>query len=326
MLDKFVVEQERPRIEGSNVPFLIITDNQYRGTRPFTSWLRMFVGPGLDLIDMGVLVFVVFGAIGYGASIVINQNFPRPHPTNRRYAAQVWGLRLWGLFPFIMLILLLGTGTRLWGGLLLTFFLTVFGIAISFPIGVLAALGRRSHLPIVKIVSVLYIEIVRGVPLITVLFLANLMVPLIHPSLATVPGVLRVTVGIILFTGAYLAENVRGGLQAIPPGQEEAAKAVGLNNFQVTWYITLPQALRAVIPALVGMFISLYKDTSLVVIVGLIDLTGAANSVIAQTEFIGLRREAFLFISVIYFVFSYIMSIVSRRIEASGAGAATQRL
>jgi general L-amino acid transport system permease protein len=129
-------------------------------------------------------------------------------------------------------------------------------------------------------------------------------------------------VAVTLFSAAYLAENVRGGLQSLPPGQEEAAKALGLAGWQVTLYITLPQALRAVIPALVGQFISLYKDTSLVAIVGLTDLTGVTRNVAAQTEFQGLLRETYVFISIIYFSFSYVMSIVSRRIEASGSGAA----
>ena len=129
-------------------------------------------------------------------------------------------------------------------------------------------------------------------------------------------------VAVTLFSAAYLAENVRGGLQSLPPGQEEAGKAVGLPGWRITLHITLPQALRAVIPALVGQFISLYKDTSLVAIVGLIDITGVATGIAAQTEFQGLRRETYIFIAIIYFIFSFMMSLVSRRIEASGAGAA----
>jgi len=146
------------------------------------------------------------------------------------------------------------------------------------------------------------------------------LVPLVNPALGTVDTVFRAMVGITLFSAAYLAENVRGGLQSVPHGQEEAAKALGLNNFQIILYITLPQALRAVIPALVGQFISLFKDTSLVAIIGLLDLTGMADTIVTQTEFIGLRREVLMFITAIYFVFSYAMSAVSRRIEVSGAG------
>jgi general L-amino acid transport system permease protein len=214
------------------------------------------------------------------------------------------------------------TDTRRWGGLLLTMMLTAVGIVASFPLGVLLALGRRSELPVVRTASIVYIEFVRGVPLITVLYMAQLLVPLVNPSLAEVDNVFRAMVGIILFSAAYLAENVRGGLQSIPPGQEEAAKAIGLSSVQITLHILLPQALRAVIPALVGQFISLFKDTSLVAIVGLIDLTGISQSVTAQTEFLGLRRESYLFITIIYFVFSYWMAHVSRRLESTGSGAA----
>lgn len=212
---------------------------------------------------------------------------------------------------------------RLWGGFLLTFMLTTVGIVASFPIGVLLALGRRAHrYPAIKYVCIIYIEFVRGVPLVTVLFMASLLVPLVNPELATVPQVIRAMVGITMFSAAYLAENVRGGLQSIPSGQEEAGKALGLNNVQLTMQIMLPQALRAVIPALVGQAISLFKDTSLVYIVGLADLTGVAIRVVAQAEFVGRRLETLVFISVIYFIFSYVMSFVSRRIEESGSGSA----
>lgn len=211
--------------------------------------------------------------------------------------------------------------TRRWGGLLLTGVLTVVAILASFPLGILLALGRRSSLPLVKGVCTVYIELVRGVPLITVLFMAQLLVPLLNPGLATVENVIRAMVGLTMFSAAYLAENVRGGLQSIPPGQEEAARALGLGGIQITLLITLPQALRAVIPALVGQCIALFKDTSLVALVGLLDLTGIAKSVTAQPEFVGLQSEAYIFISVVYFIFSYVMAYISRRIEASGSGA-----
>ncbi len=214
------------------------------------------------------------------------------------------------------------TETRLWGGFLLTAVLTIVALLASFPLGVLLALGRRSSLPVVRGTCIVYIELVRGVPLITVLFMAQLLVPLVNPALVNVDNVFRAMVGMTLFSAAYLAENVRGGLQSIPGGQEEAAKALGLGGWQVTLLITLPQALRAVIPALVGQAIALFKDTSLVSLVGLVDLLGQSNSVIAQPEYIGLRSEAYMFIGIIYFIFSYLMAWVSRRIEASGSGAA----
>lgn len=205
--------------------------------------------------------------------------------------------------------------TNLWGGLLLTFLLTVVGILFSFPIGVLLALGRRSELPAVRWFSVGYIELVRGVPLITILFMAQLMLPLFLPEGWTVDRVVRAMVGITLFSAAYLAENVRGGLQAIPKGQFEAAAALGLSGAQTMIFIILPQALRLVIPILVGQFIALYKDTSLVAIVGLLDLVGIARTVLAQPEFLGLQREVYVFISLIFWALSYGMSYVSQRLE-----------
>ncbi len=217
------------------------------------------------------------------------------------------------------------TDKRRWGGLMLTMQLTILGIGLSFPIGLALALGRRSSLPIVKSFCIGYIELIRGVPLVTVLFMAQLLVPLVDPSLAEIEGFIRVLVGVTMFSAAYLAENVRGGLQSVPGGQTEASQALGLAGWQTTLFITLPQALRAVIPALVGQFISLFKDTSLVFIVGLTDLTRAATKVVAQAEFIGFRRETFLYVAIIYFIFSYLMSYISRRIEETGSGAAMAR-
>ncbi len=211
---------------------------------------------------------------------------------------------------------------RLWGGLMLTMQLTVLGIGASFPIGLALAIGRRSNLTVVKYACILYIELVRGVPLITVLFLATLLVPLVDPTLATIEQAVRAWVGITMFSAAYLAENVRGGLQSVDRGQTEAAQAIGLSAWQTTLHILLPQALRAVIPALVGQFISLFKDTSLVYIVGLAEITGIAQRVVAQPEFLQRRQETFLYVAIIYFVFSYIMSYISRRVEATGSGAA----
>ncbi len=211
--------------------------------------------------------------------------------------------------------------TNLWGGLLLTFLLTIVGIGFSFPLGILLALGRRSNLKVLHLFSVLYIEFIRGVPLVTVLFMAQVMLPLFLPPGMTIDRVLRAMTGIVLFSAAYMAENVRGGLQAIPKGQYEAAWALGLNRFQTMSLIILPQALRNVIPVIVGQFIALFKDTSLVAIVGLLDLLGIASTVLAQPEFIGKQREVYTFIALIYWVFSYAMSYASRRLEeALGVG------
>ncbi len=207
--------------------------------------------------------------------------------------------------------------TNLWGGLLLTFLLTVVAILFSFPIGVALALGRRSELPIVRWFSVAFIEVVRGVPLISILFMAQLMLPLFLPENVRVDRVLRAMVGITLFSAAYLAENVRGGLQVIPKGQYEAAAALGLNGAQTTFFIILPQALRLVIPILVGQFIAVFKDTSLVAIVGLFDVLGIGKTVLAQPDFLGLQREVYVFISLLFWVLSYGMSYLSQRLEES---------
>jgi general L-amino acid transport system permease protein len=211
--------------------------------------------------------------------------------------------------------------SRLWGGLLLTFLLTVTGIVLSFPLGILLALGRRSQLPAVRSVSIGYIEVVRGVPLVTILFMAATMVPFFLPSGIRPDLVLRAIVGITLFSAAYLAENVRGGLQAIPHGQFEAAYALGLNGFQTMTRIILPQALRIVIPVLLGQFIALFKDTTLVVTIGLLELLGIARSVLAQPQYISYQREIYLFVAVIFWVFCYFMSYISQRLEiALGTG------
>lgn len=228
----------------------------------------------------------------------------------------------WVIYFPLVILLISGFGgplptvpTNLWGGLLLTLLLTLVGIVLSFPLGVLLALGRQSSLPIVRTLCVSYIEVIRGVPLITVLFMAQLMLPLFLPGV-TIDRVARAMAGIVLFSAAYLAENVRGGLQAIPRGQYEAARALGLNTWKMMLLIILPQALRAVIPILVGQFIALFKDTSLVVIVGLLDLMGIARAVLAQPDFLGLQAEVYLFVALVYAVFCYLMSAFSQRLEA----------
>jgi len=212
-------------------------------------------------------------------------------------------------------------GTGLWGGLLLTFLLAIVGIVLSFPFGVLLALGRRSALPAVRILSTVYIEVIRGVPLITILFMADIMLPLFLPGEVRLDRVLRAMGGITLFSAAYVAENVRGGLQSIPSGQGEAASALGLNTFQTNIFIVLPQALRAVIPANVGLFISLLKDTTLVVIIGLLELLGIGRAVLAQSEWFGAQLEVYVFVAAVFFVMCYAMSQASYRLEtAMGVG------
>jgi general L-amino acid transport system permease protein len=203
-----------------------------------------------------------------------------------------------------------------WGGLPLTLILATFGIALAFPLSILVALGRRSSMPAIRYICVAYIELVRGVPLISVLFMASVMFPLFLPEGITIDKLLRAQVAIIMFTAAYLAEVVRGGLQAIPKGQYEAADAIGLGYWKKMGLIILPQALRICIPPMVGSFIGLFKDTSLVVIIGLYDLLGAAKASIVEPRWVGFGVEAYLFISVIYFVFCFAMSKYSQNLEA----------
>ena len=335
-------------------------------------------------------------------------------PLGRFRTVIVWG---WLASLFIIYFLLTGftrtgpmqeVGTNRWGGLLLTLVLSVLGIIISFPIGVLLALGRRSqvrgvphlwlwgvlllllywlpldglvpdawereyprllgwtannfptetidlNIPVlfreppiwevalppavyaliqalvvvgllwiasrylqgnlIKTFSIVYIELIRGVPLITILFMANIMLPIFLPRGLEINNLVRVTVGITLFSAAYIAENVRGGLQAVPRGQYEAAAAIGLSTAKAMRLIILPQALRAVIPANVGQFITLFKETSLVAIVGLLDLLGIGIAVLAQPEWLGLLPEIYAFVALVYWVFSFAMSNASQQLE-----------
>jgi general L-amino acid transport system permease protein len=211
--------------------------------------------------------------------------------------------------------------SNLWGGLLLTLLLTVVGNFGALPLGILLALGRRSKLPIIRSFSIGYIELIRGVPLVTILYMASVILPYFLPIGVRPDNVIRAMIGFILFEAAYQAENVRGGLQAIDRGQYEAAHALGLNGAQTTLLIILPQALRAVIPALFNSFISLFKDTSLVAIIGLFDVVRISRSILAQSEWLGTHREVFLFAFLIYWAFNLAFTYGSRRMEeALGVG------
>ncbi len=202
-----------------------------------------------------------------------------------------------------------------WGGLPLTLILATFGIAFAFPFGLLLALGRRSDMPAVKALCVVYIELIRGVPLISLLFMSSVMLPLFLPEGFGIDKLLRAQIAIILFAAAYIAETVRGGLQAIPRGQYEGANSLGLSYWQQMRKIILPQALTIVIPPLAGIFISLFKDTSLVVIIGIFDLTQAAKTAIADAAWRGFSMEAYLFIAVIYFIICFSISRYSQVLE-----------
>jgi general L-amino acid transport system permease protein len=236
-------------------------------------------------------------------------------------------LLLWLLSFALTIVLLSGfrnsellprVPASVWGGLLLTFLLALVGIVASFPIGVALALGRQSSLPVVKVFCTMFIEMVRGVPLVTILFMASIILPLFLPEGFRIDRVLRAMIGMTLFAAAYMAENVRGGLQAIPVGQYEAAKAVGLTGFQTTTFIILPQALRAVIPTIVGQFISLFMDTTLAIIVGLLELLAVGKAVLQTNQEWLLRdKEVYLFIAVVFWIFTFAMSYASRRLETT---------
>lgn len=210
----------------------------------------------------------------------------------------------------------LGTFNAVYGGLNLTLLLSVTAIAASFPIGVTMGLARTSKMPIFRLLATGYIETVRGVPLITVLFFATRVLPRFMPPELAIDPVVAVAVGMMFFSAAYLAENVRGGLQSIPKGQTEAAQAVGMSAFLTTGLITLPQALRTVIPALVGQVIALFKDTSLVTIIGLADFLHVARSIIpSQPDFLGVLMEPILFAALVYWLFTFTFSRASLRLE-----------
>ena len=204
-----------------------------------------------------------------------------------------------------------------WGGLMLNILLAVAGIVLSLPIGIALALGRRSQLPVVKLLCVVFIEIFRGVPLITLLFMSQVLVPLAFPEDFPQNSLFRAAVVITLFSSAYMAENIRGGLQALHPGQAEAARALGLSGWQITFLISLPQAIRNVIPAIVGQFIALFKDTSLVYIIGMLDVVEIGRAFIqGNPEYLPSARELFIFLAIVFWIFTYGMSYVSRRVEA----------
>ena len=203
-----------------------------------------------------------------------------------------------------------------WGGLPVTLILATFGLAFGFPLGILVALGRRSKLPAIRSICVLYVELIRGVPLISLLFMASVMFPLFMPDGVNIDKLLRAQIAFILYAGAYLAEVIRGGLQAVPRGQHDAADALGLSYWKKNGLIILPQAIRHVIPPLVNTFIAFFKDTSLVLIIGIFDLLTTAKTSIIDPAWQSFSVEVYVFVGLIYFVFCYAMSRYSRQLEA----------
>jgi general L-amino acid transport system permease protein len=235
---------------------------------------------------------------------------------------QRWLIALWVVVTATFFVLMRGgvlgltpVETAGWGGFPLTIMLSTIGLATAFPLSILVALGRRSRMPGIRTLCVLYVELIRGVPLISVLFMASFMFPLFMPAGMTIDVLLRVQVGITLFSAAYLAEVVRGGLQAVPRGQVEAAESLGLTYWQTTRKIVLPQALRIVVPAIMNTFIGTFKDTSLVTIVSLYDLTGALQLALGDSDWRKFFLEGQLFVAAIYFVCCFAMSRYSRWIE-----------
>lgn len=319
--------QTLARIEEYGMPpevehELDMAENDYRfvGPRSFGEFISVQVSPLFGRVAPSFVVGTALFVNGWLIGVL-----GKREKSVRRAALASWILA----FPAILIILHGFENSRLmplvptsvWGGLLLTMLLTIVGITASFPLGVALALGRRSDLPAVKWTCTILIETIRGVPLITILFMAKLIVPFFWSQLSDLDLTIRMMIGLTLFSAAYLAENVRGGLQIIPHGQLEAARALGLNPLLTTTFIVLPQALRAVIPAIVGQFISLFKDTSLVALVGLFELVGIVDIIVSgQPIYRPYQREAYIFIAIVYFIISYAMSDVSRRLEESGAG------
>jgi len=205
--------------------------------------------------------------------------------------------------------------TSYWGGFLITIILSVVSMFVSFPLGIFLAIGRQSKSPLIHSFCVFFIEVVRAVPLVTILFTAQIVLPLFLPQELTIDRLSRALVAITLFSSAYMAEIIRGGLQAIPRGQYEAAQAIGLNSLKSLQLIVLPQAIRLVIPVIVAHSISMFRDTSLVIIVGLLDLLGIAKTILAQPTYLGTYVEVYAFIAALYWVFCYIMSHIGKRIE-----------
>lgn len=273
-------------------------------------------------VALAPLVGVYSSILLLGMLVVLIVAAPLGKKLGRSFTfLRAWLALIWLLSFFVVLWLLVGgwflESVQLanLSGLILTLLVAVVSIVLSFPFGVLLALGRQSELPAIRWLSTAYIELIRGLPLIGILFMAQIMLPLVLPSDVVIDQVLRAIAGYTIFTAAYLAENVRGGLQSVPIGQTEAAQALGLSSPLAVTLIILPQALRAVIPTIVGQFISLFKDTSLLAIVSLVDLLGISQSILANPKYIGRSAEIYLFIGLIYWICCYCMSLASRKLE-----------
>lgn len=305
--------------------------------------------------DTGLTLAVLLGILGGGWQFwrwlffqaqwqVITQNWLR-FLIGRYPFDQAWriglliliGFSLWGISKFLRgfngwVGMVIGFGlawwliagglgltvvpTNLWTGLLLTLIVAVASIVLAFPLGILLTVGRQSSLPVWRYGATVYIELVRGLPLIGILFMAQVMLPLVLPGAWQLDRLLRAVAGLVLFNAAYLAENIRGGWQAIPRGQFEAATALGLNPSLVIGLVILPQALRISIPAIAGQFIALLKDTALLSLFALLELTGIARSILSQPDYLGRYGEVYLFVGLLYWLFCFGLSWLSRRLES----------
>ncbi len=328
---------------GNSVLTLIVCWILYSAISNFIEWafLNATLGPATirECIDNGGACWafiqnkwrlILFGTYPYDqqwrpalslvllTGLIVASCFPAIWNTRdrKRWMGGVWLLGL-GL---IILLMVGGLGlpevaVRTWSGLPLTVMLAVLGMVGCFVLSIVLALGRRSRMPVVRWVCIVYIEIVRGVPLISLLFMANIMLPFLLPPDVTIPNLLRAQLAFIMFFAAYMAETVRGGLQAIPMGQYSAAKALGMGYWQTMAYVVLPQALRVTIPSMVNLFIAGFKDTSLVIVISMLDLLGTANAAKVDPEWLGLFVEAYFFIAVIYLSVCASMSWYSRWLE-----------
>jgi general L-amino acid transport system permease protein len=303
----------RERSEKAGVPIL-----RTGGARAVVSWLRRFWPLGLLVVVCLLLTrtitptLVVLGSV----ALLVASRWVGAHlgPSLRRFA---WAIVVLLPLAAYWVLSASGLGWSAWGGFMLNIFLTVAGIIFAFPIGLAMALGRRSTLPVVRGFAIGYIELIRGVPLITLLLMAVFALGFFLPRDLRPGGVTRVLIVITVFEAAYIAEVVRGGLQSVPQGQSEAAQSLGLPARKITRLIVLPQALRATIPAMVGQFISLFKDTTLVAIVGLGDVLAASSFANAQPAFNaqGLARITLPFVALAFWAGSYAMSREARRLE-----------
>jgi general L-amino acid transport system permease protein len=254
-----------------------------------------------------IAMLLLFGLLFYSRN--------RNHWTQHLIYAWIIGLVLMGVLMRGGIFWLSSVEPTQWGGLPLTLLLSVFGLTIAYPLGVIVALGRQSKMPAIKWMSIVYIELIRGVPLISLLFMGSFIFPLFLPEGVNFPTILRALVAIIIFTAAYIAEVVRGGLQGMGRGQYEAAESIGLNYFLTMRLIILPQALKIVIPPTVQQLISAFKDTSLVVIIALFDLLKTSQTVLSNPEWMGFSREAYIFVAILYFLGCFSMANYSRKLE-----------